>query len=303
MVKKVAVLYGGSSSERNISLMSGTAVSGALKRKGYDVIDIDVDESFDFTSLPALNIDKAFLALHGGDGEDGTIQAALQLLNIPYTGSDHRASAVGIDKAMTKKVWQASGITTPRFFEIYQSNYQKDALSTLLDGYKFPLVVKPATQGCSIGINRANNLEELERFIDEAFKYEDKVLIESFVSGREFTVSILGDRVLPTVEIEHSHSFFSHEAKFKSSDTRYHCPANLTPEQEERIQALSLAAFRALNASGWGRIDVIADENDHFYAIEINTAPGMTARSVFPLATEQVGMDYDNTVEAILHSI
>ncbi|MGF1713931.1 D-alanine--D-alanine ligase [Photobacterium chitinilyticum] len=300
MVKKVAVLYGGSSSERNVSLMSGKAVSQALKRKGYDVIDIDVDHSFDITSLPSLKIEKAFLALHGGDGEDGTLQAALQLLKIPYTGSDHRASAVGIDKAMTKKVWQASGITTPRFFELNLSSYNPDSLLEHIQDYSFPLVVKPATQGCSIGINKAHNIEELHSFIEEAFIYEDKILIEQYISGREFTVGILDQQVLPTVEITHSHSFFSHEAKFKAADTQYHCPAELSADQEEIIRALALSAFRAINASGWGRVDIIADENGYFYAIEVNTAPGMTTRSVFPLATEQLGIDFDDTVEAIL---
>lgn len=300
MVKKVAVLYGGSSSERNVSLMSGQAVSQALKRKGYDVVDIDVDQSFDITSLPSMEIEKAFLALHGGDGEDGTLQAALQLLNIPYTGSDHRASAVGIDKAMTKKVWQASGITTPRFFGLEQSSYRPDSLTDYLQDYTFPLVVKPATQGCSIGINKAHNIEELHRFIDEAFMYESNILIEQYISGREFTVGILDQQVLPSVEITHSHSFFSHEAKFKADDTQYHCPAEVTAEQEEQMRALALAAFKAINASGWGRVDIIADEDGRFYAIEVNTAPGMTTRSVFPLATEQVGIDFDDTVEAIL---
>lgn len=300
MVNKVAVLYGGSSSERDVSLMSGKAVSQALKRKGYDVVDIDVDHSFDITSLPSMQIEKAFLALHGGDGEDGTLQAALQLLRIPYTGSDHRASAIGIDKAMTKKVWQASGIATPRFFELHKSHYNSNSLPSFIQDYSFPLVVKPATQGCSIGINKAHDIDELHNFIEEAFKYEGKVLVEQYISGREFTVGILDQQVLPTVEIEHSHSFFSHEAKFKAADTQYHCPANLSADQEKAIRALALSAFQAINASGWGRVDIIADENDYFYAIEVNTAPGMTTRSVFPLATEQLGIDFDETVEAIL---
>lgn len=302
MVNKVAVLYGGSSSERYVSLMSGKAVSQALKRKGYDVVDIDVDHSFDITSLPSMRIEKAFLALHGGDGEDGTLQAALQLLKIPYTGSDHRASAIGIDKAMTKKVWQASGIATPRFFELHKSRYNSDSLPSFIQDYSFPLVVKPATQGCSIGINKAHDIDELHNFIEEAFKYEGKVLVEQYISGREFTVGILNQQVLPTVEIEHSHSFFSHEAKFKAADTQYHCPANLSADQEKAIRALALSAFQAINASGWGRVDIIADENGYFYAIEVNTAPGMTTRSVFPLATEQLGIDFDETVEAILRS-
>ena len=301
MVKKVAVLFGGSSSEREVSLMSGLAVSQALRRKGYQVIDIDVDDNFTITSLPALQIDKAFLALHGGDGEDGSLQAALRMLSIPYTGSNHRASAIGIDKAITKKVWQASGIATPRFIELHRSSYQPDLLPSLCQHESFPLVVKPATQGCSIGINKAHNLTELYSFVEQAFRFEDMILIESYISGREFTVGILGQQILPIVEIEHSHSFFSHEAKFKAKDTRYHCPARVTPKQKERIQELALAAFRAVNGSGWGRVDIMADEHNRYYAIEVNTAPGMTARSVFPMATEQIGMNFDDTVEAILH--
>ncbi|KXI23726.1 hypothetical protein AS132_05005 [Photobacterium sanguinicancri] len=302
VLKKIAVLYGGSSSERAVSLMSGEAVSAALQRKGYDVVPVDIDENFDLTSLKAHNIDKAFLALHGGIGEDGTLQAALKMLKIPYTGSHHRASAIGIDKGLTKKVWQAAGIPTPQFIELQKAYFTDSQLDERADSFTFPVVVKPTTQGCSIGINQANDLDELKFFVDEAFKYEDTVIIEDYVHGREFTVSLLNGVALPAVEIDHSHSFFDHDAKFSAADTQYYCPANLTEEQEKTIRSLAARAFESVGASGWGRVDIMADPDGFFYAIEVNTIPGMTKRSVFPLASQQVGLNYDDTVDAILNS-
>ncbi|WP_068328861.1 D-alanine--D-alanine ligase [Photobacterium jeanii] len=301
MLKRIAVLYGGCSSERTVSLMSGEAVSAALSRKGYEVVPVDIDENFDITTLKQYQVDKAFLALHGGIGEDGTLQAALKMLNIPYTGSHHRASAIGIDKSLTKKVWQAAGIPTPNFVELQKDFFQPNQISERFANFTFPVVVKPATQGCSIGINQANDMEELKFYIDEAFKYEDTILVEAYVHGREYTVSILGDQVLPSVEIKHSHSFFDHEAKFKSADTKYLCPAELTEEQEKAIRSLARRAFDCVGASGWGRVDIMADEKGYFYAIEVNTIPGMTERSVFPLASQEAGLNYDDTVDAILN--
>jgi len=290
---KVAVLMGGRSAEREISLKSGNAVLSALMRRGVDA------HAFD----PAMRqiaeleeFDRAFIVLHGRYGEDGTIQGALELMNIPYTGSGVMASSISMDKWRTKLIWQAAGIPIAKY-ELLNADSDFDAVARRLG---LPIFVKPACEGSSIGISKVAKAEELKAAYELAAQYDSLVLAESFVEGMEVQFPILGGEVLPSIRIETPHEFYDYDAKYFADDTRYICPG-LPPEEEARLHELVLKSFRVLGCSGWARVDLIVGKNGPCF-LEMNTVPGMTDHSLVPMAAGKAGIGFDDLVMRILES-
>ncbi|HWU83508.1 MAG TPA: D-alanine--D-alanine ligase [Methylophilaceae bacterium] len=290
---KVAVLMGGRSGEREVSLKSGAAVLAALQRQGVDA------HAFDPAERPLHDIegfDRAFIALHGRYGEDGTIQGALELLGIPYTGSGVMASAVGMDKWRTKLLWRAAGTVTPDF-ELVTADSDLAAIEQRLG---LPLFVKPANEGSSIGISKVKQAGELKAAYELAAQADPLVIVEQFVGGGEYTVGILGDQVLPIIRIVPANEFYDYEAKYLRDDTQYLCPCGLSAEKEAQIQAEALQAFRTVGGRGWGRVDFLMDEAGRHYFLEVNTSPGMTDHSLVPMAAKAAGIGFDQLVLKIL---
>ncbi len=290
---KVAVLMGGKSGEREVSLKSGAAVLAALQRQGVDAQSFDPAER-DLHELEAF--DRVFIALHGRFGEDGTIQGALELMGIPYTGSGVLASSVGIDKWRTKLMWRSAGIPTPDF-ELIDEHSDYAAVEKRLG---LPLFVKPANEGSSIGITKVKQSGELKAAYELAAKSDPLVIAEKFVGGGEYTVGILGDQVLPVIRIVPANEFYDYEAKYLRDDTQYLCPCGLAPEKEAQIQAEALQAFRTLGGRGWGRVDFLMDEAGNHYFLEVNTSPGMTDHSLVPMGAKAVGISFEELVVKIL---
>ena len=294
---KVAVLLGGRSAEREISLRSGNMVLSALKRKGVDAHAFDPkDEGLE--QLIAQRFDRVFIALHGRFGEDGTVQGALEYLRLPYTGSGVGASALSMDKWRTKLLWQAAGISTPPY-EVLSPDSDFLAVATRLG---IPLMVKPAREGSSIGMTKVTSIEKVQAAYEFAAEYDAVVIAERFIEGTEVTAAILGDEALPLIRLETPRTFYDYQAKYFADDTRYICPSGLPPEQEKAIQAEALRAFRLIGCSGWGRIDVMVDRAGKPYLLEINTIPGMTDHSLVPMAARARGIDFDDLCVAILDS-
>ena len=292
---KVAVLMGGSSAEREVSLNSGGAVLSALRRSGVDAYPFDPAVQ----SLQALvdeGFERAFIALHGRYGEDGTVQGALELLRIPYTGSGVMASALGMDKWRTKLVWQASGLPIPDYALLDEQSDWAGVAQQL----GLPLFVKPANEGSSFGISKVKAVSELPAAYRAAAKYDPLVLAESFIGGGEYTVAILGDQALPVIKIEPANEFYDYEAKYLRNDTRYLCPSNLSAEQEAVMQQLAKQAFALIGGQGWGRVDFLMDETGQSYLLEANTSPGMTDHSLVPMAARQAGISFEQLVLRIL---
>lgn len=300
---KVAVLFGGLSSERPISLKSGQAVYDALLRKGVDAELVDVDA--DFISLLASRSHgenrwkRAFIVLHGVGGEDGVMQAALQLAGIPYTGSGVLASALGMDKWRTKQLWHAQGLPTPPYALL--SN-ETDWQSTLM-ALGGTAIVKPACEGSSMGMRKVCTALELEEAWHHACGFAGAVLAESWIDGPEYTVAILGEQALPSIRLVTDREFYDFEAKYLSDSTRYMCPCGLSELDEVRLRALALKAFHAVGCAGWGRVDVMSDAQGQFHLLEVNTVPGMTDHSLVPMAAEAAGLDFDSLVISILSSV
>ena len=294
---KVAVLLGGPSAEREVSLMSGTGVLGALREKGVDAHPFDPLER-DLWELKRDGYARAFIALHGRFGEDGTVQGALEALGIPYTGSGVMASALAMDKWRAKLCWIASGIPTPRYRVVDASTDPMKLVAEL----GLPLIVKPAREGSTIGITKVSTVDhdEVGLAIAEAAKHDPLVLAEEFVEGRELTASILGDRALPLIRIEAPGGNYDYEHKYFSDETKYHCPAGLPDAVEHAIRAQSLAAFRILGARGWGRLDLILRRDGSWSFLELNTSPGMTGHSLVPMAARADGMSYADLCVEIL---
>jgi D-alanine-D-alanine ligase len=295
---KVAVLYGGLSSEREISLKSGRAVADALLRCGVDIELVDVGRDF-LTSLSQAKWDHAFIILHGVGGEDGVMQAALQLAGIPYTGSGVLASALGMDKSRTKMVWQAQGLSTPAYAMLDEKTDWQQCID-MLGGVA---IVKPACEGSSIGMRKVRSAQELLEAFEHARDFAGSVLAESWISGAEFTVAILDGEPLPAIRLETGNDFYDFEAKYLSSDTRYLCPCGLSSAREEALQQLALRAFDAVGCKGWGRVDVMQDAAGEFYLLEVNTVPGMTDHSLVPMAAKAAGIDFDALVLRVLASV
>ncbi|KGF82673.1 D-alanine--D-alanine ligase [Massilia sp. JS1662] len=301
---KVGVLFGGRSAEREISLISGSGVLQALKSKGVDAHAFDPAER-SLAELAAEQFDRVFIALHGRYGEDGTLQGALELLGIPYTGSGVMASSVGMDKVTTKIVWLAAGVPTPRYVTIAAgAAVDTDAIVAELG---LPLIVKPPLEGSTIGITKVLDAAGLQAAVDLARQYDKVVLVEQFIQGREFSVPVLGSgptaRALPIVEIVAPEGNYDYQNKYFTDDTKYHCPAPLDAATTAAIQAHVVNAYRALGCEGWSRIDVLLRESDNEpFLLEVNTSPGMTTHSLVPMAARAEGTSYEDLCVDILRS-
>ena len=301
---KVGVLFGGRSAEREISLISGSGVLQALQSKGIDAHAFDPAER-SLAELAAEKFDRVFIALHGRYGEDGTLQGALELLGIPYTGSGVMTSSVGMDKVTTKIVWLAAGVPTPRYVTIAAgANVDADAIVAELG---LPLIVKPPLEGSTIGITKVLDAAGLQAAVDLARQYDKVVLVEQFIQGREFSVPVLGSgptaRALPIVEIVAPEGNYDYQNKYFTDDTKYHCPAPLDAATTAAIQAHVVNAYRALGCEGWSRIDVLLRESDNApFLLEVNTSPGMTTHSLVPMAARAEGTSYEDLCVDILRS-
>lgn len=299
---KVGVLFGGRSAEREISLISGNGVLQALKSRGIDAHPFDPG-THSLADLAAQGFDRVFIALHGRYGEDGSLQGALEQLGIPYTGSGVMASSVGMDKITTKKLWLMEGVPTPKYATV-DADTDLDALVAELG---LPLIVKPPLEGSSIGITKVTDRDQLADAIALVASMDDAVLIEQFVTGREFTVAVLGHgaaaRALPIVEIVAPEGKYDYQNKYFTDDTQYHCPAPLPDELTQEIQRHAVNAYRALGCEGWGRVDVLVRESDmRPFLLEVNTSPGMTTHSLVPMAARAVGIGYEDLCVEILRS-
>lgn len=292
---KVAVLMGGHSSERDISLLSGNAVLAALRRRGVEAAAFDPAER-PFEDLKREGYTRAFIALHGRYGEDGTVQGALELLGISYTGSGVMASALALDKWRTKLIWQAVGIPTPR----YELLNEKTEAQALVQRLGLPLIVKPACEGSTIGLTKVTAAKDLAAAYRAAAQYDRLVLVEEFIAGQELTAAILSEDALPLVRIEPAVELYDYQAKYFSDDTKYFCPSGLPADVERALQKQALEAYRVVGCEGWGRVDVILDAAGRPYFLEVNTVPGMTGHSLVPMAAKQTGIDFDELVMRIL---
>jgi len=291
---KVALLMGGWSAEREVSLKSGAAVAAALRARGVDVMELDVDRSI-CGVLAEENFDRVFIMLHGRGGEDGTIQGVLETLGISYTGSGVLGSALAMDKVAAKRLWRGMGLPTPEFV-LLEDEESLELAGTL----GFPLMVKPAREGSSIGMSRVESAAELRSAWVAARQYDNRIMAERFIPGAEYTVAILGSEALPLIRLETPRDFYDYEAKYQAEDTRYHLPCGLPPEEERALQELALRAFQALGAEGWGRVDLMVDGEGQPWLIEVNTVPGMTDHSLVPMAARHAGIDFEELVWRIL---
>lgn len=294
---RVAVLMGGAAAERDVSLNSGRAVFNALKHKNIDAIALDIADN-PILALENKKIDRVFNIVHGRGGEDGVLQAVLEVMKIPYTGSGVTASALSMDKLKTKLCWQGQGLITPTWF-LLKKTEDVDACIAKLG---FPVIVKPANEGSSIGMSKATNREELQVAFAEAAKYQCAVYAESWVEGNEYTVGVLDGEPLPVIRLQAANAFYDYDAKYKATTTKYHCPCGLEPEQEAALQQLALQACDCIGIEGWGRVDVFIDDKGQAQLIEVNTVPGMTDHSLVPMAAAKSGMDFDELVWRILET-
>ncbi|MDX1451187.1 MAG: D-alanine--D-alanine ligase [Oleiphilaceae bacterium] len=294
---KVAVIMGGQSAERKVSLNSGQQVLNALQRAGVDAFAIDYQGKFsqlaDFEGC-----DRAFLALHGRGGEDGVIQGLLESVGIPYTGSGVMGSAIAMDKLRTKYLWQGMNLPTPRFG--FVEEFRPALITQLVSLLGFPLAVKPAREGSSIGVYKVHNQSELESAVEGALALDQQVLLEQWIEGAEYTVGILGDEALPVIGLRTDHDFYDYDAKYESHDTQYLLPSGLNAEEEKAVSHLAERAFTALGCAGWGRVDVMRDARGRFWLLEVNTIPGMTDHSLVPMAALAAGISFEELVVRIL---
>ena len=294
---KVAVLMGGKTAEREVSLKSGQAVTQALLRQGIDATACDVHSIEQVVEL-AKYYDRAFIALHGRWGEDGTLQAILDDLGLPYTGSGMTSSAIAMDKLRTKWLWQGAGLPTPRFLQVSKNRPFKAEQFQI----PFPVIVKPAHEGSSIGMRKVSGLTDLAEAIKYAQQFDTDVLVEQWITGSEYTLGVLMGDALPIIELKTSHEFYDFEAKYTSNDTQYICPCDLSDALRQEISALTLKAFDVLGAKTWGRVDLMLDQQNRPWLIELNTVPGMTDQSLVPMAATASGLSFESLVVTILKS-
>jgi len=297
LIKKIALLSGGDSEERDISIKSGLAVYQALKNLNYEVSLID-PINIDLCTL--VNYDAAFICLHGKNGEDGKIQSLLELLKVPFTGSASTASMLAMNKFYSKLVWNDHALITPKFLILNKTNLDYKKIITHLSD---PFIVKPSSSGSSFGINLVKNKDDLILAFTDASKYDSTVIAEEFIEGREFTVSILGDKSLGVLEITPKNEFYDYNAKYVSNETIFSKPTDLNPKVLEKMENIALSAFTSIGCSGWGRVDFMMDKKFNFYLIEVNTVPGMTDHSLFPLAAKNAGLNFEQTVQHIVDLI
>ncbi|HFT0374873.1 TPA: D-alanine--D-alanine ligase [Enterobacter mori] len=302
MADKIAVLFGGTSAEREVSLNSGAAVLAGLREGGVDAHPVDPKET-DVTQLKAMGFDKVFIALHGRGGEDGTLQGLLELIGLPYTGSGVMASAISMDKLRSKLLWQGAGLPVAPWVALTRTECElglSDSVNTHIAALGLPVIVKPSREGSSVGMSKVDKAEDLSAALTLAFQHDEEVLIEKWLSGPEFTVAMLGEEILPSIRIQPAGVFYDYEAKYLSDETQYFCPSGLEAEREADLQSLVLKAWNVLGCRGWGRIDVMLDGNGQFYLLEANTSPGMTSHSLVPMAARQAGMSFSQLVVRIL---
>ena len=290
---KVAVLMGGDSNERAVSLLSGDAVFLALKRLGieaeaFDPSDRDINEIQSYS--------RVFIALHGRGGEDGSVQAFLKSKNVAYTGSDSLSSAIGMDKIKTKLLWRSLNIPTPDFLQVNE----KTSYIEILDAISVPFFIKPSNEGSSIGIDKIKNEKQYQEAFLKTSKIDTNVIVEKFVDGEEFTVAIVNGKTFPVIKIKPSNEFYDYEAKYIKDDTQYICPSGIEKNKEASISEEALKAFKAVGCSSWGRVDFMMDKAGRHYFIEVNTSPGMTSHSLVPMAAKEVGINFDQLVLEIL---
>jgi len=294
---KVAVLMGGDSAEREVSLKSGSAVLEALQRSGVDARGIDFRGGM-LSELLNGGFDRIFIVLHGRMGEDGVLQGALEMAGIPFTGSGVLGSALGMDKLRCKQLWAGGGLPTPEF-AVLQSGFNPEAVVERLG---LPLIIKPGREGSSIGMSRVEQVEELTAAYEMAAQYDAVVFAEQWIEGSEYTVALLGSEVLPAICLETPHAFYDFEAKYRADDTRYLCPCGMSSEDERVLSQLAREAFDSAGCKGWGRVDAMRDADGRFWLIEVNTVPGMTDHSLVPMAAREAGIEFDQLVLRILDS-
>ncbi|NMP32048.1 D-alanine--D-alanine ligase [Thalassotalea sp. M1531] len=297
--KSIAVLHGGTSAEREVSLNSGQAVARGLEQAGYQVELIDT-KYVPLADIAAKKVDCVFIALHGRGGEDGCLQGALEFMGLPYTGSGVLGSALCMDKIRTKQIWQAVGLPTAPFSIITKADFDEGNCSQILANLGGKAMVKPANEGSSIGMAKVSNEIELKNALTEAFGFDSQVLVEAWIDGPEYTVAILGDQVLPAIHMETPREFYDYEAKYQSNSTQYHCPSGLSDEDETQLKVLAKQAFDAVSAEGWGRVDVMRNDKGQWQLLEANTVPGMTETSLVPKAANAAGIDFSSLVSNIV---
>ncbi|MEY8251489.1 MAG: D-alanine--D-alanine ligase [Colwellia sp.] len=297
--EKIAVLYGGNSAEREVSLNSGQAIAKGLEEAGFNVVLIDT-KTVPLTDLVSNKINRVFIALHGRGGEDGCLQGALEYLDIPYTGSNVLGSSLSMDKVRSKQIFKACDIPTAPFTVVNKADFEKLPLETVLADLGGRVMVKPANEGSSIGMAQAQTIEQLRNALIEAFGFDTQVLLEAWIDGPEYTVTILGDKALPAIHMETPREFYDYEAKYQSTSTQYHCPCGLSEHDENEIKSLSLKAFNATGAQGWGRVDIMRNSTGNWQVLEVNTVPGMTETSLVPKAAKVFGLNFSELVTQIL---
>lgn len=292
---KVAVLMGGQSAERDVSLKSGAAVYQALISQKINAHEIDVGHNI-LSVLASGGFDRAFIALHGRGGEDGTIQGALEILDLPYTGSGVAASAIAMDKLRTKYLWAGQGLPTPGYCTLTDDS----DFAAVVKQYGLPLMVKPAHEGSSIGMSKVTQADQLKSAYENAAKYDSEVFVEQWITGKEYTVAILGEEALPAIRLETPNDFYDYHAKYVADDTSYHLPCGLDETEEKELQSLALKAFKGVGARGWGRVDILCDDKGKPYLIELNTIPGLTDHSLVPMSARHKGISFEELIVRIL---
>ena len=303
---KVAVLFGGTSAEREISIMSGTGVLEALRSRGVDAHAFDPAER-ELVELKHEGFARCFVVLHGRHGEDGTVQGALELLGIPYTGSGVMASAVAMDKVMTKRIWQADGLPTPRYARLAFDQQSREQIMAVPDVLGLPLIVKPPREGSSIGVTKVKGYSEMQDAVTLAVGYDTDVLCEEFIEGEEVTCALLGSglhaQALPVVRIAAPEGAYDYQNKYFTDDVKYHCPSGLPEAEEQEIRRISLAAYHQLGCRGWGRADLMIRASDRkAFLLEMNTSPGMTSHSLVPMSARAAGISYEDLCLRVLAS-
>ncbi|WP_233119243.1 D-alanine--D-alanine ligase [Aggregatibacter actinomycetemcomitans] len=297
--EKIAVLLGGTSAEREVSLNSGEAVLNALRKQGYDAHPID-PKIFPVATLKEQGFDRVFNILHGRGGEDGTMQGLLEQIGVPYTGCGVMTSALTMDKMRTKMLWKAFGLPVAEMEIVTTENRVNLNPESVVKKLGLPLMVKPSLEGSSVGLTKVKSVDELESAVDFALKFDNMVLIEEWLAGDEFTVPVLDNEVLPSIKIVPEGEFYDYDAKYISDNTQYFCPAGLSEEREQELHRLVKQAYDVVGCRGWSRIDVMADAEGKFRLVEVNTNPGMTSHSLFPKSAATVGYSFAQLVEKIL---
>ncbi len=296
---KVAVMLGGTSAERDVSLKSGMAVLKGLVAKGIDAHAFD-PAAHSLQELVEQKFDRVFIALHGRGGEDGSMQGALQILEMPYTGSDVLGCALGMDKVRCKQIWHSLGLPTANWRVVTQAEVEQVNVEAMLQELGGRVIVKPAREGSSIGMSIADNGRSLALALQHAAQFDDDLLVEQWVEGAEYTIGILEGKALPVIRLQTPHEFYDFEAKYQANDTQYHCPAGLSDEDEEYLRHLAVLAFSAIDGRGWGRIDAMRDDEGQWFLLEANAVPGMTEKSLVPMAAKQYGLSFEQLVWNIL---